>query len=63
MSLLKKKKKTVPNNVTLAKGPTLNPGIAAMSVETCKLSNKRLLTKQDQLGKALSALGKALTGC
>lgn len=55
------KKYLYPKNLFLAKGPTLNPEIAAMLVETCKLRDKRLLTKQDQLGKALSALGKAMT--
>ncbi|KAJ2939030.1 hypothetical protein O0L34_g19012 [Tuta absoluta] len=56
------KKYPFPKNVPLAKSPTLNPEIGAMLPETCKLRDKRLLTKQDQLGKTLSALGKALTG-
>jgi hypothetical protein len=56
------KKYPFPKNVPLAKGPALNPEIAAMLNEVCKQRDKRLLTKQDQLGKAISALGKALTG-
>lgn len=32
-----------------------------MLVETCKLRDRRILTKQDQLGKALTAVGKALS--
>ncbi|XP_063535348.1 uncharacterized protein LOC134745286 [Cydia strobilella] len=56
------KKYPFPKNVPLAKSPSLNPEIGAMLAEACKLRDKRLLTKQDQLGKALSALGKALTG-
>lgn len=56
------KKYPFPKNVPLAKSPTLNPEIGAMLAETCKLRDKRLLTKQDQLGKTLSAIGKALTG-
>ncbi|XP_063359966.1 protein piccolo-like [Cydia amplana] len=56
------KKYPFPKNVPLAKSPSLNPEIGAMLAEACKLRDKRLLAKQDQLGKALSALGKALTG-
>ncbi|XP_073948020.1 uncharacterized protein [Choristoneura fumiferana] len=55
------KKYPCPKNAPLAKSPSLNPEIGAMLAESCKLRDKRLLAKQDQLGKALSALGKALT--
>ncbi|XP_049886560.1 uncharacterized protein LOC126381061 [Pectinophora gossypiella] len=55
------KKYLFPKNVTLAKSPTLNPEIGAILPETCKQRDKRLAAKQDQLGKALSALGIALT--
>ncbi|CAH0407701.1 unnamed protein product [Chilo suppressalis] len=40
--------------------PTLNPEIQAMLAETYRLRDKRLLGKQDQLGRALSALGKLI---
>lgn len=56
------KKYAYPKNVPLSRAPTLNPEIGAMLADTCKQRDKRLLTKQDQLGKALTALGKALTG-
>ncbi|XP_063374092.1 uncharacterized protein LOC134661827 [Cydia amplana] len=55
------KKYLFPSNVPLAKAPTLNPEVAAMLVETCRLRDKRLYGKQDQLGRALAAVGKALT--
>ncbi|XP_063390052.1 uncharacterized protein LOC134675653 [Cydia fagiglandana] len=55
------KKYLFPSNVPLAKAPTLNPEVAAMLVEICRLRDKRLYGKQDQLGRALSAVGKALT--
>ncbi|XP_048482646.1 uncharacterized protein LOC125488553 isoform X2 [Plutella xylostella] len=55
------KKYPYPKNVPLAKSPTLNPEISVNLAEACKLRDKRLLSKQDQLGKTLSALGKALT--
>lgn len=55
------KKYLFPKNVPLAKAPTLNAEISAMLVETCKSRDKRLHNKQNQLGKALSALGKAIT--
>ncbi|XP_048477959.1 uncharacterized protein LOC125488546 [Plutella xylostella] len=55
------KKCSYPKNVPLAKSPTLNPEISVNLAEACKLRDKRLLSKQDQLGKALSALGNAFT--
>lgn len=55
------KKYLFPKNVPLSKAPALNAEISAMLVDPCKLRDKRLLTKQNQLGKGLSALGKAIT--
>lgn len=56
------KKYLFPKNVPYSKAPTLNPEIEAMLVETCRLRDKRLLNKQNQIGRALSALGRAMTG-
>lgn len=55
------KKYLCPKNVQFAKAPTLNPEIEVMLAENCRLRDKRLLNKQDQLGRALSALGMAMT--
>ncbi|KAI5631846.1 hypothetical protein NE865_15436 [Phthorimaea operculella] len=56
------KKFLYPKNVTFTKAPTLNPEISTMLTEACRNRDKRIQTKQDQLGKALSALGKAMSG-
>ncbi|KAJ2943759.1 hypothetical protein O0L34_g8079 [Tuta absoluta] len=56
------KKFLFPKNVSFAKAPTLNPEISTMLTEACRNRDKRIQTKQDQLGKALSALGKAMSG-
>ncbi|XP_063835776.1 uncharacterized protein LOC135084949 [Ostrinia nubilalis] len=56
------KKYLIPQNLPLAKSPDLNPEIGGMLAEVCKSRDKRLLAKQNQLGKSLSALGKAITG-
>lgn len=55
------KKYLYPKNLLLAKSPELNPEVSGMLAEVCKLRDKRLLAKQTQLGKTLSALGKAIT--
>lgn len=55
------KKYLFPKNLALAKGPTLNLEVGAMLAEPCKQRDKRLLGKQDQLGKALSVLTIAMT--
>lgn len=56
------KKYLIPKNLPFAKSPELNPEIGGMLAEVCKLRDKRLFAKQNQLGKSLSALGKAITG-
>lgn len=55
------KKYLFPKNVPFSKAPTLNPEIAAMLTEASRNRDKRILAKQEQIGKALSGLGKAMT--
>ncbi|XP_063375786.1 uncharacterized protein LOC134663353 [Cydia fagiglandana] len=54
------KKYLFPKNVPLSKAPTLNPEIAAMLTEASRNRDNRILAKQQQIGKALSGLGKAM---
>ncbi|KAJ2951316.1 hypothetical protein O0L34_g5718 [Tuta absoluta] len=56
------KKYLFPKNVPLAKSPTLNPEIGAMLTDNCRQKDKKVLAQQNQVGKTLSALGKAMTG-
>ncbi|KAJ2937210.1 hypothetical protein O0L34_g19207 [Tuta absoluta] len=56
------KKFLFSKNVSFAKAPTLNPEISTMLTEACRNRDKRIQTKQDQLGKALSAFVKAMSG-
>ncbi|XP_073956429.1 uncharacterized protein [Choristoneura fumiferana] len=55
------KKYLFPKNLPFSKAPTLNPEIAAMLTEASRNRDKRILAKQEQIGKALSGLGKAMT--
>ncbi|XP_063547123.1 uncharacterized protein LOC134754719 [Cydia strobilella] len=55
------KKYLFPKNVPFSKAPTLNPEIAAMLTEASRNRDNRILAKQQQIGKALSGLGKAMT--
>lgn len=55
------KKYLFPKNAPFTKAPTLNPEISAILTESCKSRDKRLQAKQDQLGKALSAIGLAMS--
>ncbi|XP_048489362.1 uncharacterized protein LOC125491428 [Plutella xylostella] len=55
------KKYLFPKNVPLCKAPTLNPEIATLLFEQNRNRDKTIMTKQDQLGKALSALGTAMS--
>lgn len=55
------KKYLFPKNVQYSKGPTLNPEIFTMLTEASRNRDKRLLIKQDQLGKALTGVGMAMT--
>lgn len=50
-----------PKNLPFSKAPTLNPEIAAMLTEASRNRDQRILAKQEQIGKALSGLGKAMT--
>ncbi|XP_063366380.1 uncharacterized protein LOC134654841 [Cydia amplana] len=54
------KKYLFPKNVPFSKAPTLNPELAAMLTEASRNRDNRILAKQQQIGKALSGLGKAM---
>ncbi|XP_063369866.1 uncharacterized protein LOC134658187 [Cydia amplana] len=54
------KKYLFPKNVPFSKAPTLNPEIAAMLTEASRNRDNRILAKQQQIGKALLGLGKAM---
>lgn len=55
------KKYPIPKNVSLAKAPTLNAEVSAMLSEPSRNRDKRLHTKQNQLGAVLSAVTKAMS--
>lgn len=55
------KKYLFPKNMSFAKAPTLNPEIAAMLTDSFRNRDKRMLNKQEQLGRALTALSSAMT--
>lgn len=55
------KKYLFPKNLPLCKAPTLNPEIAILLSEQNRNRDKHIMAKQDQLGKALSALGTAMS--
>ncbi|XP_048486640.1 uncharacterized protein LOC125488559 [Plutella xylostella] len=57
------KKYLFPKNTPFCKAPTLNPEINTMQAmtESFKQRDKHMMSKQNQLGKALSVLGGALT--
>ncbi|KAG7308963.1 hypothetical protein JYU34_006240 [Plutella xylostella] len=55
------KKYLFPKNCPSTKPPMLNPELTNMLQENAKTRDKRLLEKQSQIGKALSALGSAMT--
>lgn len=55
------KKYQFPKNVTLAKAPTLNAEVSAMLSEPSRNRDKRLYSKQNQLGGVLTAVTKAMS--
>lgn len=55
------KKFLFPKNMTLAKSPTLNPEFSSILSEAHKNRDKQISLKQDQIGRALTALGTALS--
>ncbi|XP_028166847.1 uncharacterized protein LOC114357436 isoform X1 [Ostrinia furnacalis] len=55
------KKYLFAKNISFAKAPTLNPEIATMLTESFRNRDKRMLNKQEQLGRALSSLSAAMT--
>lgn len=56
------KKYLYPKNMALAKPPILNPEISAVVTETSRNRDVRVCSKQGQLGQALTAIGKVMTG-
>lgn len=53
------KKYPLPKNMPLAKAPTLNVGVSAMLTEQYRNRDKRVYSKQNQLGITLGAIIKA----
>ncbi|XP_063540709.1 uncharacterized protein LOC134749623 [Cydia strobilella] len=56
------KKYLFPKNVPMSKPPVLNPEVSAMLTETCRSRDARVSSKQNQIGRAIAALGKAMSG-
>ncbi|KAL0821365.1 hypothetical protein ABMA28_005953 [Loxostege sticticalis] len=56
------KKYLYPKNMPLTKPPLLNPEISAVLTETSRNRDVRVCNKQGQLGHALAALGKVMSG-
>ncbi|XP_073966921.1 uncharacterized protein [Choristoneura fumiferana] len=56
------KKYLLPKNCQLMKAPVLNPEIAAVLIDSAKKRDARIVTKQAQMGLALTVLGKTMTG-
>lgn len=56
------KKYLFPKNVPSSKPPLLNPELSAALTEACKNRDSRIDKKQGQLGHAIAAIGKAMSG-
>ncbi|KAJ2951845.1 hypothetical protein O0L34_g14010 [Tuta absoluta] len=56
------KKYLFPKNIPLSKPPILNPEIAAVLTEQSKNRDSRVSTKQNQIGRTLAAIGRAMSG-
>lgn len=52
---------TVPENCKLLKAPTLNPEISAAVADIVRARDKKILTKQDQLGLGITAINRAMS--
>ncbi|KAL0841221.1 hypothetical protein ABMA28_014955 [Loxostege sticticalis] len=56
------KKYLFPKNSLSCKPPILNPEISSIVTDASRNRDNRIATKQEQLGHALAALGKAMSG-
>ncbi|XP_039764335.1 uncharacterized protein LOC120636839 [Pararge aegeria] len=55
------KEYVAPDNCKLLKAPTLNPKISAAVADIVRARDRKLQTRQDQLGLGITAINKAMT--